>query len=69
MERKKIIKNLIVALICLSALALIGINIYQHQMIEKASQEMSQETSTDNAATSDITLDKRTHLSEEKNIL
>jgi hypothetical protein len=32
MEHKKILKNLTIALICLSALALIGLNIYQEEI-------------------------------------
>lgn len=55
MDTKKTGKNLAVFLICLSAIALIGLNIYQHQQIKRYSQDVnhktSQETSVDVGST------------------
>jgi|GEM_PF-2053748 len=50
MDTKKTIKNLSIVLICLSAVALIGLNIYQHQQIKKASQGTIFETSASDEA-------------------
>jgi len=48
MDTKKTIKNLAIVLICLFGLALIGLNLYQHQQIKKATQGISTELSSDN---------------------
>lgn len=45
MEGKKTIKNIIILLICISALALISINIYNHQQNSKISQNGNYEVS------------------------
>jgi hypothetical protein len=45
------IKNIAIGLICLSVIALIGLNIHQHQQIEKVSQGTNAKTRVENSAT------------------
>lgn len=53
MDAKKTIKNIAVIFICLLGIALIGINIHQHQQIKKARQLRSSETYPDNETTTE----------------
>jgi hypothetical protein len=58
MESAKIIKRTAICLLCLLALALIGLNIYQYQQIKKASQVLPDEPSSVKEAATNKTPDK-----------